>query len=707
MHRKANPLDRRERPSSPSSLLTREPLLLLALLLAVFYFGRPLLVPLALALTLNFLLTPVVSRLERLPLRRTPAALLVLAAATALVGGLLWLVAGQLLTVVNNLPSHAPNIRAKLDRTHVPASSALGQALISMEGLSRELSGDPAQQDAQQRALAGTAAARARSAAGREAARRAAVTGAPQEPQPTPVIVVQAPASEFAYLRELLRPVVGPLGTAGMVLIFTVYMLIKREDLRNRLLLLAGIGRLNLVSHALDDAAARISRYLIANAAVNISYGIVFAAGLYAIGIPYATLWGALLAILRTIPYVGALLGGGLPTLFALIYFATWWQAGSTLALIVLLEILVSNFLEPWLYGAHTGISELALLAMAILWTLLWGWPGLALSTPLTVCLIVVGRTMPQLSFLHILLGDNAELAPEARFYERMLAMDQAEAHSLAARFLAGPGPLRRRAGRAGSPRFQPLRAAARPAAAGTAPAIPSPVREGAARTPSDLYDTMLLPALALAESDRHKGLLDEPRAAFFMQSAAELIAELTTFAVTVSVAGASPVPLHHPEAGSIPPEPRSTRCPVVCIPACDQADEIAATMLAQVLEAAGHKTLLLPPAALTPDLLRRFAAEPDTTLCISALPPLAFSGARTLFLRLRAELPANPILIGLWRSTTPLEELAQRFGIAREEHAVANTLAGALRFIERHDRAAALPDIYARTAASPAFASR
>jgi len=633
---------------APSSLLTREPLLLLSVLLAGFYFGRPLLIPLALALTLNFLLAPVVRRLQRFRLHRTPAVLLTLTAATALLGGMLWLVAGQLLTVVNELPSHAPNIRAKLNKTHVPADSSLGQAVASLEGLSREFSADPAQHDAQQRTLAGNATARARSAA------RKAAAVSPNSEQPTPVLVVQAPASEFAYLRQLLRPVLAPLGTAGMVLIFTVYMLIKREDLRNRLLLLAGIGRLNLVSHALDDAADRISRFLIANVAVNTGFGILFAAGLYAIGIPYATLWGALLALLRTVPYAGTVAGGGFPVLFALIYFPAWWQAGCTFALIGLLEILISNFLEPWLYGNRTGISGLALLVMAVVWSLLWGWPGLALSTPLTVCLIVVGRTMPQMSFLHILLGDDAELAPEARFYERMLAMDPAEARMLAERFLD----------RTPTPGTKDTRAK---------PGHDTPA--STPRTTLDLYDEILLPALALAESDRHKGILEEHRAAFFFQSAAELIAERTR------VTGASSVlplfDLAHPSLSR-------ACCPVVCIPVSDQADELAATMLAQLLEEKGHKTLLLPPSALTPELLARFARDEQTTLCLSALQPFALEPARLLYERLRAILPGNRIVVGLWSRDALAETLDTHFSLQSSEDAIVTSLAKALKVI--HD---------------------
>jgi predicted PurR-regulated permease PerM len=682
------------------SIFTREPVLLLGLMLAAFYFGRPILIPLALALTFAFLLTPLVTRVQRMRFRRTPAALVVLCAATAVLAGIIWLVAGQLLTVVNGLPSHEDNIRAKLVSTHIPADSSLGQALVNLEGLSRELSTDPTQKavpqslltsqsvERSQRASRDAAASRARAARDRSARAElsgqqksslaSANTGLPQaaadEGAPTPVVVVQPTTTELEYLLQIARPALAPIGAAVMVLIFTVYLLIKREDLRNRMLLLAGIGRLNLVSHALDDAGERISRYLIANVSVNAGIGVVFAAGLYAIGIPYAALWGALLGLLRTVPYIGPLIGGVLPTLFALVYFPQWWQAGCVLALIALLEILVSNFLEPWLYGSHTGISPLALLVMAILWTLLWGWPGLLLSTPLTVCLIVVGRTMPQLSFLHILLGDDAKLAPEARFYERMLALDQREAHSIAYDYLEQPDELLRGA----DANLQPDR-----------------------RSPLDLYDSIVLPALMLAETDRHKGAVEDHRAALFMQGASELIAELTGYAGKRQAGeGDDPAPVR-------------MCCPVVCIPASDQADEIAAIMLAQLLEVRGHKTLLLPPAALTPELLQRFAEDPQTTLCISALPPFAFSGAHAVYRRLRAAIPRNRILIAMWRSHIDPEALRQRFAMDRADDAIVVSLAEAMSTIEgsvkdgSSDGNSLLPGMYARPRTARAAAAR
>ena len=237
-----------------------------------------------------------------------------------------------------------------------------------------------------------------------------------------------------------------------------------------------------------DDAGKRITSFLTMNFLVNAGYGLCFGVGLchrdtqrHSLGrnrqrAPFCSVYRHLDR--RSLPFV-----------FALGVYQSWGPALVVLALFAVLEFSVSNILEPWLYGSHTGISTLALLIMAVFWTLLWGWPGLVLSTPLTVCLIVMGLHMPQLSFLHILLGDRAQLAPEAKFYERLLAMDQAEAHVIAEGFLSD-------------------------------------------HSLAELYDVVLLPALSLAERDRHQGALDEVRANFVFQCANELLAELADTAV-------------------------------------------------------------------------------------------------------------------------------------------------------------------------------
>ncbi|HYK37689.1 AI-2E family transporter [Alloacidobacterium sp.] len=603
--------------------LNNEPMLVLGLVLLTLYFARDLLIPFAMALTLNFLLAPAVIQLERLRLRRLSAVVIVALLASAFLTVIGWVVVRQLLDVASDIPSYRQNIDHKLSQIHSPMNGPVRNAIEGIKVLNQDLSGTHAPQPSPPPEPDRTRS----SARNRETTRQTGEANSANA-APAQVVVVQPPTSDFAYAQQLLKPVIKPLGMLGIVVIFTIYMLIKREDLRNRVLLLAGMSRLNVMTQALDDAARRISSYLLMNVLVNASYGLVFGVGLFLLHVPNATLWGVLLGILRMVPYAGMVIGGGLPICFALAVFPGWWTPLFALLLFVVLEIAVSNFIEPALYGSHTGISPLALVTTAMVWTLLWGLPGLILSTPLTVCLIVMGRYVPQMSFLHILLGDEAELAPEAHFYERLLAMDQTEAHHIADKFLDGHRLV-------------------------------------------DLYDGVVLPALSLAEQDRHKGFLDDTRGTFLFQSAAEMIAELTDY--------------HSPLSDPDSEAPVERACPVVCIPASDQADEISAVMLAQLLEQRGHKSILLPAAALTSEIFERLREEPNTTICISALPPFAFVHARNLCLRVRGSLPENRILIGIWGATTESEILRERFGAGSPDD-VATTLAQAIQLVRRCD---------------------
>jgi len=610
---------------SRRSWLTHEPLILLALAILALYFARDILIPFAMALTFNFLLAPAVIWFERrLRFKRLPAVALVLVAATALIGGIGWVVAVQVIGVVNDLPNYRDNIHDKIVSMRPPASGPLSKTIASIQQIGEALSGEPGVAN-QQNKQSETARLSRRARQKEEAAGNT---------NPVLVTVVTPPESERQYLSELLRPVVKPLGTLGMVVVFTIYMLLKREDLRNRVLLLAGMGRLNVMTQALNDAAERISSFLIMNVQVNASYGLVFGIGLYLLHVPNATLWGVLLGILRMVPYIGTLLAGFSTVAFTLAVFNGWHVPLLVVLMFVVLEFVVSNFIEPWLYGNHTGISALALVISALVWTLLWGWWGLVLSTPMTVCLIVCGRYVPHMSFLHTLLGDSAELAPEAQFYERLLALDQTEAHAIADRFLEGHNLV-------------------------------------------ELYDGVVLPALSLAEQDRHKGALDEVRATFLFQSATELIAELADFKTAAPKNG---------DVEAIPEPPPFRTCPIVCIPANDQADEIAATMLAQLLEQCSHKTLLIPSSALSTEILARLAEEQDTIVCISALPPFAFVHARSLCMRIRQQLPKNRIMVGLWGANGDRTMMRERFGSARPE-AVATTFSEALNLVRQYDR--------------------
>ncbi|MDQ1451144.1 MAG: hypothetical protein QOK38_1010 [Acidobacteriaceae bacterium] len=625
--------------------LASEPLLLAALIILTLYFARDLLAPLAFALVLNFLLAPAVALLERWRLSRALSVVLVILIFFSGLGVTGWVVARQLVHVAELLPDYRDNIQTKLDSLHTPIGGAAGKAINSLEEMTEELSSH-ANATIAPPAVPEAVVPTVRRRRFQQPAPEAALPNKNATPQqPTPVQVVEPPVSVGRYLQEIFSPILRPLAACGIVMVFTVYMLMNREDLRNRLLLLAGMGRLSLMTQALRDAAERISTYLVWQFVTNVLFGLLFGIGLSLIGVPDATLWGALAAILRYIPYVGTGIAGLLPVIFAVAIFPHWRQVFEIVGLYGALEFTTANFFEPWLYGSRTGISSLALLASAIFWSLLWGWPGLVLATPLTACLIVMGRHVPQLRFLHVILGEDAELAPEAKFYERMLAMDQNEAHSIADRFLEQ----------------RPL---------------------------IDFYDGVLLPALGLMEQDRHKGSFDEARGNYLLLSATELVAELSEYK---REGGSAPAKNGTATVTDAESEVQQRRAPVICIPAGDPADELTAMVLAQLLEQSSHNTLLLPTESVTPEILERLGQDAGTILCISAMPPFVFTQTRTLCQRIREQLPENRILIGLWQSGQSAQIMRERFGSARPDRVV-TTLAAAMAQIEEWQQGCAFP---------------
>jgi len=414
-------------------------------------------------------------------------------------------------------------------------------------------------------------------------------------------------------LRDLATPFLAPLGRAGIVVIFTVFMLFKREDLRNRLLRLVGLGQLNLMTQALDDAAGRVSRYILMQFLVNAGFGSLFGFGLYLIGVPYPALWGVVAGILRIVPYVGTLVAATLPIALSLAVFDGWLRPLLVFLLVAGLELIISNFVEPWLYGAHVGISPLALLVTAVFWTVLWGPAGLILSTPLTVCVVVLGRYVPQLSFLHILLGDEPVLAAEAQLYQRLLAMDQLEAHTIVDQFLKG----------------RPL---------------------------VELYDSVLLPALSMAEQDRHKGAIDAAREEFLFLSINEMIAEFSEYQLADSSS-------EEEDSTSMPDLAKHVNARILCLPAHDRADEITAAMLAQLLEQEGLAALAFPIVGPSPnEWIPLIEAGGSDVVCISALPPYAFAPARAMCKQIRERFPKLKMVVCVWGFSGDTHKAKARF---------------------------------------------
>jgi predicted PurR-regulated permease PerM len=621
-------MSRSRKESSPLN-----PLLWLAGVILILYFARAVLIPLALALTLNFLLTPMVMWLQRLRMQRVLAVAVTMLVFTAAVAGMGWVVAGQVLQVASDLPKYRLNIHNKIDALHLPPESALGRAAASVKEIDADFSD--------------SSAGRSTEARGPELQPQGvtSLNDVAHLAQPAvPVQVITPPSTGLRYLSEVLKPLLQPLGTAGMVLIFTVFILIKQEDLRDRFLRLAGVAQLHAMTLALNDAAQRISRYLLMQFLVNACYGLCFGLGVFLIGIPNAVLWGVIAGLFRIVPYVGALAASAFPFVLALAIFHGWGPPLLVLLLFAVLDLFASNVIEPWLYGAHTGISSLALLVMTVFWTLLWGWAGLVLAIPLTVCAIVLGRYVPRMSFLQVLLGDETALSVEAQFYQRLLALDQDDARTIAHNFLKSNSLI-------------------------------------------SLYDRVMIPALALAEQDRHKGALDETRESFLFLSASEIVSELAVHHSDHRSEEVSPParrlmarwrsrPSAIPAASLAEVTPSTTR--VFCLAANDQADEITSSMLAQLLERAGHGVISFPVESQLEEILQHLAPEPQDVICISALPPFAFAQAASLCQRVRLHLPEIKVLAGIWASNLEAGKAMERFGGAAPD-AIVGTLAQAV----------------------------
>jgi methanogenic corrinoid protein MtbC1 len=380
------------------------------------------------------------------------------------------------------------------------------------------------------------------------------------------------------------------------------------------------------MTQAFDDAGSRVSRYLLLQLVINACFGAVIGVGLYFIGIPNSMLWGVVAALLRFLPYVGSPLAAVLPILLSLAIFPTWTGPVATIGLYLIVEMLVGNFLEPLIYGAHTGISSFAILLAAIFWTLIWGPIGLLLSTPLTACLVVLGRHVPALQFLNIMLGDQPVLSPEAHYYQRLLASDQAEAKQVLEEYLK-------------------------------------------TNSVEDLYDSVLIPALALAEQDRHHDDLEEITEQFICKSTKELLEELgdkskEPAAAEMQKADSDLAALSAPK---IQLEPSGRVTSVVCIPARDEADEIVGIMLAQLLERVGYQAQAVAIGTTAEMIAQAKEAAPDI-VCISALPPFALLHARDLYKRVRSNVPNAKVIVGLWKFSGDPIKAAARFNIVGDD---------------------------------------
>lgn len=577
--------------NSTSALFT---LAAIVVAVAALHFAKEILLPLALAILISFLLTPLADRLERLRLGRIPSVIAVVGAAFLVLGGLGWIVTSQLIDLSAKLPDYRENVVRKI-REGMPKSSVFNRMTETYEEMKEELAED----DASGTKGDGESSDPTLEVEGVQPAAVerwfAWADGGSQKDkkEPIDVRVIGMPLSPLAQVRDWLGPMVSPVTTAGVAVVLVLFMLIQREDQRNRLLQLFGGANLHATTEALTDVTDRVSRYLRMQFLINASYGLCVGLGLWAIGLPNGVMWGVLSFSLRFLPYIGPWLSAIMPLAISIAFFPGWTQPLLVVLWFLVLEVIVNNVAEPLLYGRSVGISGVGVIVAALFWTWLWGPIGLVLSMPLTVCLVVLARYVPGLHFLIVLVGDQPPLADEERIYQRLLAGDVEEAKEVSVAALAA----------------KPLGA---------------------------FYDDVLIPALRLAEQDHHAGLLSEDQEEMVHATARDLMEELGDFDEAAAKAKATT------------PERRDAKpFRALCIPLRDEADELSAIMIKQLLDQDGIATELAPSRALTGELAEKVEASRFDVAVIAIVPPAPPRSSRLLARRLRERRPELPILVG------------------------------------------------------------
>jgi len=557
----------------------------LALVVTALYVGRAVFIPIAIAILLSFVLAPLVRLLRRWRVPRVPSVGLVVLLAVAVLGGLGAIIAQQLADFTTELPRYESTITRKI--ASIKELAAGGGSLERAAAALRNIGGQITE---------ATPGAAPKPGDGGSGPQRAA----PQnKEQPVPVEVRQRDPLSLDRLQSIASTVLEPLATAGIVLVFVIFILFQREDLRDRFIRLAGSGDLQRTTAAMNDAARRLSRYFLFQTLMNATFGTFIAIGLWLIGVPSPFLCGALAALMRFVPYVGAFIAAAVPILLAAAVAPGWAMMLEVAALFAITEPVVGQLIEPLVYGHQTGISPIAVIMSATFWTWLWGPIGLLLATPLTVCLVVLGRHVERLEFLDVLLGDAPALTPVESFYQRMLAADSSEVAEQAEQFI----------------KERPL---------------------------ADYYDEIALEALLMAQVDVRRGALDEQRQARIRETIGELVEDLQTDEATGTLAEGE-------AAKAAEEQPAKTS--IICIGGRTPLDEAAAALLAHLLQAeADIATRVEPASAMTPSGLVRLDAANADAICLSYLdgdvgPAQVRYGVR----RLRRRFPRVKIVTCFW----------------------------------------------------------
>jgi predicted PurR-regulated permease PerM len=596
-------------------------LLSIVLIVGILYAAKVVLIPLALAVLLTFVLSPIVGRLGHYRVPRVPAVLVVVGFVGLLLAALGWVVVSQVGSLAADLPNYRDNMRQKV----IAFREGTKGGVIEKVKDSIEEASETAEEKENSEEEGGL------------------LTLGLSKPIQVKVVEDNDGQKVFGSISAgiaTISPALGTLATGGFVLVLVIFMLIHREDLRNRLLSFAENGSLARTTTALDDAAQRISRYLLMQLIINGSFGAAIGLGLLLLGIPYALLWGLCAMVFRYIPYIGPWVAATLPIATSLVTSPGWTQVFLVIGLFLVLELLSNNVMEPWLYGQGVGISVVALLVSAAFWTWIWGPIGLVLATPLTVCLAVMGKYVRPLSFLDRLLADRPPLKPHVAFLQRMLAHDATEASEI----LCG-------------------------------------YREKCAA--ETMYDEVLIPALAMVRLDRTRGNLEAAQEKEILESSWRILDALPPVSpdppedAAVGRSGRGDAE----DAETTEPVANHLRLQVLGCPAHGDADELSLHMLDHALQATELRVNVLSTKTLPSDVLQIVQREKPIAVLIAAVPPGGLIQARYLCKSLRKRFPELVIIIGCWRYQGNLDRVIRRFRSAGARH-VTTTLIGAKTYL-------------------------
>jgi predicted PurR-regulated permease PerM len=608
-------------PSTPSSRMPdgrlpaspAEMAIVVVVIVAALYFGKAVLMPLALAVILSFVLAPPVRILRRIGLPNPPAVLLVVVSAFAVIFAVGALITQQVGSLADQIPTFQTTLKGKVKALKEVAAGggAIERASDTLKDLQQELE-RPAD----------------------DARPPPAPILRPQgeSPRPIPVEVRDPEPTSFDQLQTIIGVILTPLATAGITILFTLFLLLQRVDVRDRAIRLLGSEDLERSTTAMDDAGHRLGSYFLALTLINTAYGIFIACALWLIGVPTPILWGVLAMLMRYVPFIGSFIAVAFPLLLAAAVDPGWTMFLATLALFVVSEPIMGNLIEPIIQGQRTGMSPLAIVLSAAFWTLLWGPIGLVLAIPLTVVLVVLGRHVERLAFLHVLLGDTPPLEPHERFYQRMLAGDPAEAIQQADEFLKDEALVR-------------------------------------------YYDDVVIEGLRLAQTDADRGKLETSRLDEIHKSADVVIDTLSDYDLksanaakksakdaaaehantagppisTGEEAAASHLPLA-PDPDAIP-EVWKRENAVVCVASRTALDQTAACVLAQLLDKYGFATTVLSSDQAKHGALRAINLKDARLICISDLDVRDRSAhARFLARRLKRVAPQAKLLGSFWK---------------------------------------------------------